>query len=313
MHTHIGSQHILRKLAVCITFHYTQQRIEYLAKVCDSLVGMAPEIHLTIVTNSEVESEITSIKNLVNTEKIKLEFLVPKALGHPFLLTWSHLNAFRQQFTDESFTHFLYLEDDIYLTQSNISYWLEAREKLRTYGFYPSFLRRELNMENGSWYSSDVLSRMSYYDCPVLDLGTEGKFISIVHPYQGMYLYDRELMNEHLSGPSSNPDFEHNNTGLFSMQGPYIREKASLGLTYVSIPKGFRSRNLLPFNGISNQVEEYSMIHHLPNNYANDPALPAGKIPVHKLFIPKSVATYVKKRLKVAFSSLFSTFLSLKT
>jgi hypothetical protein len=88
-----------------------------------------------------------------------------------------------------------------------------------------------------------------------------------------MYLYDRELMLEHLSGPSSNPDF-----------GPWsIREKAAQGLTFVNVPKGFRSRNLVPYDIKRNQIDESCFIHHLPNNYANDPHSQFGKIPVDQL------------------------------
>jgi hypothetical protein len=75
-----------------------------------------------------------------------------------------------------------------------------------------------------------------------------------------MYLLDRELMIEHLNGPSSIP------------QGtPWgIREKAAAGLTFVNVPKGCISRNFIGYNFQNKCIDPNSLIHHLPNNYANE-------------------------------------------
>lgn len=52
----------LNKLAVCITFHYVEERLKYLAEVCDNLVDIAPIINLTIVTNVEEEEKLKKLK-----------------------------------------------------------------------------------------------------------------------------------------------------------------------------------------------------------------------------------------------------------
>jgi hypothetical protein len=55
--------------------------------------------------------------------KLAVEIHTPTYLGHPYLLAWSHLYTFRESFnTDESITHFMYLEDDILITEKNIEY-----------------------------------------------------------------------------------------------------------------------------------------------------------------------------------------------
>lgn len=302
-----------QKLSVCITFHYAVERLQYLAIVCDKLVDIAPKVHLTIVTNTDKSDEIQAIKSVINVQKFEFNVLIPVGLGHPYLLAWSHLPVFKKQFEDESFTHFLYLEDDIGITLENINYWLNARKLLKPFGFYPSFFRKELNANDDNWYSTDVMTKMSFYDCPSVDIDENNSFIGIVYAYQGMYLLDRELLKEHLEGPSSNPDFEHNNIGLIRMHPTQIREKAALCLTYVNIPDGFRSRNLLPFDKNIKQIRTCCMIHHLPNNYTNNPATPIGKIKVADIFIPKSIKTYFRKKIKVVFSSLLSTLISLRT
>jgi hypothetical protein len=312
--THNNLSHFpeYRKLSVCITFHYVENRLKYLKEVCNSLIDIAPEIFLTIITNTDEADEIKEIKNTVDTLKLKLDLVIPVGLGHPYLLAWSHLPVFKKQFEDESFTHFLYVEDDIKITKENLDYWLERRAVLIDSGFIPGFLRVEKNDLDGNLYSTDVMERMSMYDCPTFDVENKGSFISIVYPYQGIYFLDRELMYEHLNGPSSNPDFEHNNVGLFRVNGPQIREKAALALTYVNVPEGFRSRNLLPYDEKTRQIDPRSFVHHLPNNYTNDPSHKIGKLQINDLFIPMSINTYLRKKIKTGLASLLSNVISLK-
>ena len=90
-----------QKLSVCITFHYVEERLQYLAIVCDRLVDIAPEVHLTIVTNTDKSDEIQAIKSVINVPKFEFNFLIPVGLGHPYLLAWSHLSLFKKQFEDE--------------------------------------------------------------------------------------------------------------------------------------------------------------------------------------------------------------------
>jgi hypothetical protein len=101
------------KLAVCITFHYVEERIQYLKEVCKSLAQISQEISLTIIINTSNKNEIDKIKKVIDTRITEFDFFMPNGLGHPYLLSWSHLNIFREQIKDSSYTHFLYLEDDI--------------------------------------------------------------------------------------------------------------------------------------------------------------------------------------------------------
>jgi hypothetical protein len=286
------------KLAVCITFHYVEDRLPYLAVVCRSLAGIAPVVDLTIITNTQDKGEHNAIRSVVDTRQMAFDFFVPSGLGHPYLLAWSHLAVFRKKFTDESYSHFLYLEDDLHITKENVAYWLTARELLRPFNLIPSFFRRELNHADNQWYSSDVMSKMSMYDCKVIDIDGKTSFIGIVYPYQGLYFLDRQLMQEHLEGISSTPDFDHHSGGLLRTQSHQIRERAALCLTFVNVPAGFRSRNVLPFDKATNEIKPECLIHHLPDTYANNPAHVAGKIRVNDVFIPRSIGSYFKKATK---------------
>lgn len=301
-----------QKLAVCITFHYVEERIKYFADVCKALIDIAPIVHLTVVTNTNEKDKLSQIESLVDKEKIHVEFLIPHGLGHPYLLAWSHLDVFRKKIEDTSYSHFLYLEDDMKITSENIAYWLDARRKLKDHGFIPAFFRVEKNNLDGNLYSTDVMQKMSMYDCTTFDVENGDPFIGIVYPFQGLYLLDRELMYEHLNGPTSCPDFDHSDGGLLRIQSHDLRARAALCLTFANVPKGFRSRNLLPFNKNNMQIEPICFVHHLPNNYTNNPTHDIGKIRIDQLFITKSISTFLKKKSKKVITFLISSIFSLK-
>ena len=262
-----------RTMAICITCYYDKNKIQYLNQISDHFARLATHVEVTIVTNATRKDELGELESAVSGKGFKYFFYTPVGLGHPFLLTWSHLFVFRNLFENELITHFMYLEDDILVRQENIEYWIQAREQLRDYNLIPSFLRVEHKENDERWFSTDCTEKMSIYRIPKIVLSERQGFINLRYPYQGMYLHDRELMFEHLSGPSCNPDF-----GNWS-----IREKAAQGLTFIDVPIGFTSRNLVPYDRKRLQIDECCFIHHIPNNYANDPHTRHGKIPVDQL------------------------------
>ena len=85
-----------------------------------------------------------------------------------------------------------------------------------------------------------------------------------------MYFLDRQLMEEFADSPAKSPDF-----GRWP-----IREKAAQGLTFVNIPEGYTSRNLVLIDHHTKTIPQEAWIHHLPNNYATNKKEIFGKIPM---------------------------------
>ena len=261
----IAAPQLPGKLAICVTFHYVEDRLRYLDMISDHFATLGEDVSVMIVTNSD-EAD-TLARTLARTRQVlegkgfDFDFLVPTGLGHPFLLTWSHLVDFREKIKDPSFTHFLYLEDDILVTRRNMEYWMQAREELRRRNFIPSFLRVERKDGCRDWYSTDCKQSFDVLEMPRYRTETNPDriYVSVPTPYQGMYLMDRELMLEHLSSRSCVPEGG----------GWGIREKAARGLTFERVRKGYYSRNLLPFSLAAGKVDDACFIHHTPNNYAN--------------------------------------------
>jgi hypothetical protein len=267
----------IEKLAIAVTFHYVEDRIKYLEKIAAQFHLLANEIFVHIFTNEKDADKTLKIMDAVKQDrKLAVEIHTPTYLGHPYLLTWSHLYTFRECFnTDKSITHFMYLEDDILITEKNIEYWLKSREELKSSNVIPSFLRYEKKRDAEILYSTDVITRSVFDKLPRIKETESYYYVNLPYPYQGMYLLDRELMHEHLTGPSSIPE-----------RTPWdIREKAAAGLTFIKIPKGCVSRNFIGYDFENKCIDPNSLIHHLPNNYVDNLGTPLGKIKVNELII----------------------------
>lgn len=293
------------KIAICITFFYKKNRENYLLDVINSLLEFSIPIDLTLVSNNITSEFENKLKIFVSKKNdFNLSFFTPIGIGHPFLLAWSHYSIFEEKIKNPAFTHFIYLEDDIKFTQNNFNYWIQARDLLKSKDAIPAFFRYELNT-NTKFYSTDVLKKMSIYDCNIIDINKNKYFINIVYPYQAMYLYDKELMLELLNSPCFNPDFDH---GIFKSIFPLmpfnIREKAALGLTFVTNSKIYRSRTFLPFDKEKNQLEKDCLIHHISNNYTLDETSLNGRIEVEKIFKKKSLSLFLIHILKQFFKKI---------
>lgn len=226
------------------------------------------------------ENDADAILNIIKTVKQNRQLLVethtPTYLGHPYLLTWSHFHTFRKLFeSDQSITHFMYLEDDIFITPKNIEYWLKSRQDLKIAGLIPSFLRYEKKKDSAELYSTDALTNSNLDNIPTLKTTENYCYLNLQNPYQGMYLLDRDLMYEHLTSLSSIPGNSHWG----------IREQAAAGLTFINIPPGCNSRNFIGYDSKNSRIDPNSLIHHLPNNYADNSNTPFGKIKINELII----------------------------
>jgi hypothetical protein len=264
----------IRRLAICVTFHYVEQRLVYLRQIASHFASLADEVDVTIVTNTTDADETQRALETLPPQLAQRAIHASPGLGHPYLLPWSHFVVMRRKIEDPSFTHFLYVEDDLCVTQATVQYWLGARETLRRFGLIPSILRVERKPGETAWYSTDQMERVAIERSSRLSGPHERiGYLNLPNPYQGLYLLDRELMLEHLNGPSCSPDF-----GRW-----HIREKAAQGLTFANIPYGFTSRNVVPFEVATKSVPDYCFVHHLPNNYAMDATSKFGKVPVAAL------------------------------
>jgi hypothetical protein len=264
---------IIENLLAAITFHYDKNRLTYLEKVCRQIPSLAFNYKVIVVTNTQDENSLNEILDRLKG-LTKLELVVRPQTSHPYFLTWAHHPIFKQQLTsDSSFSHYMYLEDDIFVTARNINYWLRGRHELQNSSFYPSFVRYEINQKNCLNYATDITKSLRFNKLPHVIISTDYAYCSSPQPYQGMYLMDQKMLREYYNSPAYSPDFGNWN----------IREKATQGLTFLNVPNKFFSRNLIGCSLFQKSIDPDALIEHLPANYANDENSPFGKILIAKL------------------------------
>ena len=278
-----------KKIAAFIIFFYKEDRINYLIKICENLEKIDKNIDLTIVVNKEGYEKRDEIeKKILSKTSLEINFFHPKNLLDPRLLTYSHFEIVKQKLTNKDITHYLYLEDDILIKPENIKYWIVANESLKKYGLIPVFLRTEINNINNELYLVDSIQKNSIFWQPKIT--TKNKdfgFINLLDYFTPTYFYSRELMIEHIEGPSASIDFGHptydQRWNVIKMQQQGVMERASTLLAFINTPKGFLHRNVVPIDFNKKILKNYCLIEHLSNRFTNvDSCL--GNIKVNNIF-----------------------------
>lgn len=272
------------KLLIVIAFHFNPEKIELLKKVVSLHPAITDQVECIVTTNSVKSSELDEIMHLTpKAENYKLEVVSFPNLPHPWLLPWGHKQIVKEKFSDPSYTHFLYIEDDMGFNRMNFDYWLESRELIKDTGLYPSFNRVEFNGVRNLWVLVDQVEPISALETGVISRSNENKFfMNLKNPYQGLFLYDRELMLEHINSYT----FDINKYGRVDLidhnpewPGGGVAERANFALTFDSIPSGFTSRSAVCVIENLGILDPRSFVHHLPNKYTNLDNSCFGRVP----------------------------------
>jgi hypothetical protein len=257
-------------LIVTIAYHYDKDRFKWLRKTLGALEKVS-FAHVTIVVTT---NDIKSMKLLstLKSKSVGIVTLINSNLTHPHLLTWVHREVFYACL--ESYDYFMYLEDDLEVSESQIKYLIYWNNSLIPYGLLPALIRIEWCTLNNSWNVTDM--NLSSLILPsIVRIGKIGTFVAFQKHYQGLYLYSRSQMYE-----------------LYSFQPVHYkpdplkvgaRELANEALTYINSPIESFSRMVIPLDPKQNMMPLSAFVHHMPNNYAQDRNSSYGKFPLAKL------------------------------
>ena len=185
----------------------------------------------------------------------------------PHLLTWAHKSYLQSDVMlggENSF--YLYLEDDAIFTQGNLEYFISHREKLRSHGLIPSYMRSEWSKIHDLWVNSDAMDTLSNRTKATLDSGADTYYADLENPYCALTLFDYELALEYLNSESSDLNLARGKHKIINDTAA----TAALGLICENIPEGFHSRTVVAFNVESNQPIPNAIVRHQGDRYAND-------------------------------------------
>lgn len=239
------------KLWVSLCFYYVEERLKNFQRTLDNLSSI-PNIKITIDSNVNFDPN--------------LDIRVTQ-LADPYHYTWEH-KKYMPEFLNSDYTHFAYLEGNIDVTKTTFDYWLKTRELFlkHNYNFIPAVHRIQKDKE-GNIYSLDCTRKQTHSRRITIE-GQEFVFLS--EPYQGMFIMDKQLAEEHIQSGYYNLGQKH----FFG-----IRESANLGNIYVNVAPNFDHRAALPLN-----IPAECMIEHFGTDYRNDPNSPHAKIKIEDLF-----------------------------
>ncbi len=251
------------RVLVCISAHYVPDRVRYLDLVLASIAAWpVGYVRVVLVTNDETlmaEPTITSHQRGFSDHGWELTHHHCQALDHPYYLTWAHKALIPQWLgaAEEERDYFLYLEDDLVVSESNITYLLQALPILKPHGLIPGFLRYERVDERR--YLVDLVEKQFIHRYRSFIVNGIN-YISPGNPYWAGFVLDTSLAAEYVQTES----FDMVRSA--SVIRWDVRERAAMGLTWENWPRGFRSRIVAVFGAgrpdeaglISTQLRNYT-------------------------------------------------------
>jgi hypothetical protein len=207
---------------------------------------------------------------------------------HPYYLTWGHKWIVGPVALARTFSHYVYLEDDIRFTNESLAYWRRNRLLLAPSGLLPGFVRYESFC--GGDYVVDQRRSLGHNlaEASIQAPGRSGapderqRFVQLPNPYQGMYVLDRGMAERHYRRSLARDPFRSR-----SISGWGVRERAAIGPTLDQVPHGFAARNVVPLAQDSlgrPTLERSCLVEHLTGNYASGRSTPLGKVLIADLF-----------------------------
>jgi hypothetical protein len=255
---------LMNKIISCITFHFDRVRLKYLIQTITGIRHAGID-QIIICTNAKDEAleEVRSACQFMDG----IYVLSIVDLAHPYHLAMYHRSVFSHYFhKDDSITHFLYSEDDHLFSKTNLNYWFESFEELRSVQDYgiPAWFRIELRHSDQSWVSIDYSSDIPLEASRVNQSG-QNFYVDSIRSYAGAYMLDRSLMGEFMK----NPDYLHIPPPPQDSNYYSVREHAAFGMARTGLKDGSLSRYRIRLNKYLNVIDPAAYIVHLPNNYAN--------------------------------------------
>jgi hypothetical protein len=271
-----------------------KNRYVYLSEVLSELNKLdVNKIIINIFTNSrEVKTELIKrnmTKNVKyffyeNYSKINVLHNSPWILNDlksPWLLTWEHKKIMLEDIKNGNENSlFLYIENDMKFTQSNLDYWLQSRECLKSTSLIPSFVRVEYSHRQKCLVAIDHFGGKASKISELPQFKNHEKiFVQLVNPYCATNLMDLKIAEEYANSKAFS-EIESRDLTWWD-----IGARTSMGVQFLDVPYNFTSRHVVPVekSGKHYKVLDSAILHHLPNLYCQVAEIEKGFLPVDLL------------------------------
>ncbi|HMG14151.1 MAG TPA: hypothetical protein VK590_01820 [Saprospiraceae bacterium] len=250
----------MSKLLVCIPFHYSEGRVQYLMQVLENFNHYEMEVDVIVDTNTgdlfQLDHEI-GISEMVN----KLSIIQHKELTHPFHLTWVGRKHIRENI--DNYDYVMYTEDDMMLPWENFKNYIQTFHQLWP-RYIPGLVRVE-KAHDKLYITDSPLHQKFNTSLWYNQIDIRGLLTNINYPYHAQWIMPHEALKS-------------------SMRDNFVRMEDNRELA-ASYPMWELNKTALVKLTSENQIDPLCYTYHLPNNYSMSPDSSFGKIEVDKLFI----------------------------
>lgn len=287
---------MVKQVTVYIASHYREDREDILGDVLDALAGWTNAIlRVTVMSNVPTYDETGLIARKApqfqkNGSTLSLE--VVEGLANPRHLTWAHKKHIPAWIESAAAREdlFVYIEDDILITDANFQYFLSALDEVKPKGLIPGFLRYEkaggdeIRLVDQIWpeyWERDRTRKIggkTYHAC--------------INPYWAGYILDRDLAEEYVASDSADlrkSEKVHDWT---------VMARAAMGLTYENPPKDLRTRIVIPL--VDGMPHPDCLVWHRANNYTDNPNTPNAKKTPQDIFRTETYGAYLARQARRA-------------
>ena len=244
------------KIAKHISFYFDQNRFKYLNQLINAANSYSVSTDIFIHCNQGFDSGLLTPYNNGNIHIVSHDL----SNINPHYLTWKCRDLLYEQRND--YDIFMYVEDDILVSNKVIEYWMNYNEKLLDLHYNLGFLRIENDVINNNIeYTSDLPGKSLDQ---LIQLDGEYYCVNDKNPYCAFWIYGKEDFKQF----TESPYYHYEN---LKYESHMIREHSAFGQNIDELNK--YKGTLIPIK--NGQLVEGCKIYHLPNNYirCNSPYL----------------------------------------
>jgi hypothetical protein len=278
------------RIDVHIVSHYREGRVKHLGLTLDAISEWKGCILRVVVTSNTDRYQSTGFlskyESIFSNRGHKLELNVVDNLDNPRLLTWAH-KKYLPEWTASASNgedYFFYIEDDLVLTNANITYFIRNQKTLAQSNLIPGFLRYE---NKGDEVRLVDVFAPEYWERE-RSLNIDGNiFHANKNPYWGGFGLNKDLAQEYLRSRSFS--LEQSNF----VQHWNVQERAAMGLTWENPSKRLKTRVVVPI--VNGAPDPGCLIWHCSNNYSEDDHPVIARLTVERAYLRESVGAYAAR------------------